>query len=457
MKCLLYIPPFECEGVRVSNIAEVRIGGLTLLARCCRSLQKADFDEIFIARPETFEIPPDPKVTATIHQFEYRVRMSDVADKILEAMKVDDDPLCCLVVLDGMISPECLMMRPRGADVAIVANGEQTSIYFVSPRKFNQIMTSGDVLNALESEISETFEAPEKTVYHQVKCRDDIKEAKNILTRSLRKPLGRDADGLIAYAINRPCSLFISKRIANSFITPNMVTVFGLILGLGAAALMFFGIPWMMVLGVVLWQISSMVDGIDGELARMRMSPSHKGEWFDTVADDITNITFMFGLGHALSVLEDEPLYFYTASGVCILMVIAVLWFYREFVKMGIASHNHFEWGFESENKQNKDNEHRNIFRKGIDLIAGGFAWIAKRDFYTFLIMLLVIFSLYKPAYYTMLTGATFVGVGGLCALSIRAYRQARKRSAEKKARKKESKKSDNKIAENAENAEVKS
>ena len=438
MKCLLYIPPFECEGVRVSNIAEVRIGGLTLLERCCRSLQKADFDEIFIARPESLEIPADPKVTATIHQFEYQIRMSDVADEILEAMKVDDDALCCLVVLDGMISPECLGMRPRGADVVIKAHGEQTSIYFISPRKFVEIMTSGDVLNALESEITETFAAPEKTVYHQIKCREDVKEAQNILTRSLRKPLGRDADGLVAYAINRPCSMFISKRIANSFITPNMVTGFGLILGIGAAALMFFGIPWMMVLGVVLWQISSMVDGIDGELARMRMNPSHKGEWFDTVADDVTNITFMFGLGHAISVIEEEMLYFYVASAVCILMVIACLWFYREFVKMGIASHNHFEWGFESENKENKGNEHRNIFRKGIDMIAGGFAWIAKRDFYTFLIMLLVIFSLYLPAYYVMLTGATLVGVGGICALAIRAYRQARKRSAEKKARKKE-------------------
>lgn len=427
MKCLLYIPPFECEGTRYSNIAEVRVGGLNLYQRACRSLQKAGFDEIFLARPGTMEIRPDPLVTIPIHLFEYTIRIYELADPIMNAMALEDTDSCCLFVLDGMVSPECFGMRPRGADVRIRANAEDTGIYFVTASKFKAIMTSGDVLAALESEINETFDAPEKTVYHRMLSVDDVKIAQNILTKSLRKPLGRDADGLIAYAINRPCSLQISKRIANSFITPNMVTVFGLILGLGAAALVFFGKPILMVIGVILWQISSMVDGIDGELARMRISPSHKGEWFDTVADDITNITFMFGLGHAIFVLTQNPIYFYISSGVCVLMVIAVLWFYREFVKMGIASHNHFEWGFESENKANQNDEHRSFFKKIVELIAGGFAWIAKRDFYTFLIMCLVLVTLYKPAYYVMLTGASFVGVGSICALSLRAIKKSKK------------------------------
>ena len=62
---------------------------------------------------------------------------------------------------------------------------------------------------------------------------------------------------------------------------------------------------------------------------------------------------------------------------------------------------------------------------RGFDkvIMSGGFAWIAKRDFYTFLIMLLVICDLNQPAYFIMLTGASFVGIGGLIALSIRAIR----------------------------------
>ena len=222
-----------------------------------------------------------------------------------------------------------------------------------------------------------------------------------------------------------------------------MVTAFGLILGLAAAGLMFIGTPFFMVLGVILWQISSIVDGIDGELARMRMSPSHKGEWFDTVADDITNITFLVALGHAVSVYYgNNPTniwwidtfhdwFFYVACAVAALMAITVLWFYREFVKMGIASHNHFEWGFESDNKLNKGHEKRGFVRKTLDLIAGGFAWIANRDFYTFLIMCLVILGFYLPAFGTMLIGASCVGIGGLIALTIRACRNSSKKKKE--------------------------
>ncbi len=435
MKCLLYIPPFECEGTRVSNIADVRVGGISLYQRACRSIQKAGFEEIIVARPDSVQIKPDFQIIKIpIQLHEYKARLSEITQPLLEALKDEDEnQSTCICVLDGMLSPECLGMRPVGADVRILTKAEPTGVYFVSYKLLRQLLDSEDILEEIEADITETFQAPDNAIYHRMLCSDDAKIAQNMLTKSLRKPFGRDADGLIAYTINRPCSLFISKRIANSFITPNMVTVFGLILGLVAAGLMFTAIDFLMILAVILWQISSMVDGIDGELARMRMNPSHKGEWFDTVADDITNITFMFGLGHAMSIIKDCPLYFYIASGVCVLMVIACLWFYREFVKMGIASHNHFEWGFEAENKENKRKEHRNIFRRFVDLVAGGFAWIAKRDFYTFLIMILVIIHQTPIAYYVMLTGASFVGIGSLIALTIRAARNARRKRMELK------------------------
>ena len=436
MKCLLYIPPFECDGTHVSNIAFVKVGGLTIYDRACRCLQKAGFDEIIVANPDSVMLKPDPRVTIAITPMSYQTRITEISEALLKSTESDDDILC-ICVLDGMVSPECFGMRPRGADVRIVANGEQTGVYFVCRNTLKTILESDESLDGIEGEISESFNAPDKAIYHRLLAYEDTKIAQNLLTKSLRKPLGRDADGLVAYFINRPCSLQISKRIANSFITPNMVTAFGLIVGLGGAALMFLGKPVFMITGVVLWQLSSMIDGIDGELARMRLAPSHSGEWFDTVADDVTNITFLVGLGHGVSVyyahaahpLFPPSLYFYVACGVGGLMVIAVLWFYREFVKMGIASHNHFEWGFESENKANKGEEHRSVIRKFFDLVAGGVAWLCKRDFYTFLIMCLVIFGLYKPAYYTMLTGASCVGIGGVVALSLRAIRKGRKKS----------------------------
>lgn len=435
MKCLLYIPQYECDGIHGKYTANVKIGGLTLYDRACRSIQTAKFDEIIVVKFDEIPLNPDPLIKIPVKTLEFKTSPDEIADEIQTAIGGDNIAIC---ILDAMISPECLAMRPLGADVRITVNNAPTGIYFVNNNTAKSILNTAHGLDKIESAISDTYAAPENTIFHKILTHDDTKIGQNLLTKSLRKPLGRDADGLVAYFINRPCSLQISKRIANSSITPNMVTAFGLIIGLAAAALVATGSPLGMATAVILWQISSMVDGIDGELARMRMSPSHKGEWFDTVADDITNITFMLGLGHGLYKTGiDFPfmgenssiLYFYIACAVCTLMVIAVSWFYILFVKLGIASHNHFEWGFETENKQNKGNEKRGVVKRVLDAIAGAFAWIAKRDFYTFLIMLLVLFGLYRVSYFTMLIGASFVGVGGIIALSLRAIRSCFKKT----------------------------
>lgn len=431
MQCLLYVPQYECDGhTNAKFMADLRIGGLSIYQRACRSIQKADFSEIIVVHPAAYEPKNDDHITIPVHYLKYEKSTDEISDQIVASLQNANLAIC---ILNSMISPECLSMRPIGADVRICVEKTPSCVYFVSYQTACDIIAAEHGLDVIESAVTETYNAPEKTVYHRILSADDVKIGQNILTRSLRKPLGRDADGLVAYFINRPCSLQISKRLANSFVTPNMVTLVGLLIGLAAAALIATGHYPLMALAVVLWQISSMVDGIDGELARMRMSPSHKGEWFDTVADDVTNITFMLGLGHGLYMTgnhfpflgdHSSAVYFYIAIAVCSLMVVAVSWFYAEFVKMGIASHNHFEWGFESENKANKIQEHRSVIRIAADKIAGAFAWIAKRDFYTFLIMCLVLCGFFKTAYFIMLIGASFVGIGGLVALSIRAVKK---------------------------------
>ncbi|MBR4985685.1 MAG: CDP-alcohol phosphatidyltransferase family protein [Proteobacteria bacterium] len=446
MKCILYIPTFECANTRASNISAERVGGLTLYERACRSIQRADIEELIVAKPASLELHEDPFVTLPKQFFEYNLRIHEISQDLKEAVGYEP---CMICVLDGVYSPDCFKMRPLGADVRIVANGEPSGIYFVGAHSFEKILDSEESLDSLEVEVTETFAAPDKTVYHRMLSADDAKIGLSLLIKALRKPLGRDADGLVAYAINRHCSLFITKRIANTFITANMVTAIGLLIGLAGAAFMFLGNPdnnrYFMALGVLLWQISSIVDGIDGELARLRMNPSHKGEWFDTISDDVTNIAFLIALGHAVSQSASMPFFqemtipyigcnpwFIITCGVALVNTIAVIWFYREFVKMGIASHNHFEWGFETDNKTNQKEEKRNIFKRSLERVAGGFAMIAKRDSYTFMIMVLVIIGLSIPAYFIMAGGAFLVGIGGIIALSNRARKLAKKNNKEK-------------------------
>jgi phosphatidylglycerophosphate synthase len=41
----------------------------------------------------------------------------------------------------------------------------------------------------------------------------------------------------------------------------------------------------------LLFQLNSIIDGVDGELARMRLEASVLGEWLDTVGDGLCNTT----------------------------------------------------------------------------------------------------------------------------------------------------------------------
>jgi phosphatidylglycerophosphate synthase len=51
-----------------------------------------------------------------------------------------------------------------------------------------------------------------------------------------------------------------------------------------------------MLLGAFLFQWNSILDGVDGELARVRFQHSKLGQWIDTVGDDLANILFYWGL-----------------------------------------------------------------------------------------------------------------------------------------------------------------
>ena len=234
MKCLLYIPQYECDGVHGKYTANVRIGGLTIYERACRSIQAAKFDEIIVAKFDALEVKPDPLIKIGVKSFDFKSSPDEISTSLIDAIGSENIAVC---VLDAMVSASCFAMRPVGADVRITVGQTQTGIYFLRNDSAIELLKTPHGLDKIESTVSDTYAAPDTALYHKILTKEDTKTGQNLLTKSLRKPLGRDADGLVAYFINRPCSLQISKRIANSPITPNMITAIGLVIGLAAAAL----------------------------------------------------------------------------------------------------------------------------------------------------------------------------------------------------------------------------
>jgi CDP-L-myo-inositol myo-inositolphosphotransferase len=107
---------------------------------------------------------------------------------------------------------------------------------------------------------------------------------------SLVKP----TDGIISRLINRRISTQISLRLARlkSPPSPDAVSVVSAaVVALGGLAFA-AGLPW---LGGVLAQVGSILDGVDGEIARLTGRQSKAGAMLDTLLDRLADIALLVG------------------------------------------------------------------------------------------------------------------------------------------------------------------
>ncbi|MEE8109799.1 MAG: NTP transferase domain-containing protein, partial [bacterium] len=111
-----------------------------------------------------------------------------------------------------------------------------------------------------------------------------LREAGRRLAGSIRKGKGNE-DGLLSSWLNRPISVRLSVVLARTRITPNQITVASFLLALAGAGFFAPGTYALALLGGFLLQAASILDGCDGEVARLKESGSVRGAWLDSVLD----------------------------------------------------------------------------------------------------------------------------------------------------------------------------
>ena len=100
-------------------------------------------------------------------------------------------------------------------------------------------------------------------------------------------------DGLVSRYINRRFSRPIARALQHTPATPNQVTVLSLAIAGIAFALFLLGYP---VGAGLATQLSSIIDGVDGDLARLKGNASPFGSFFDAVADRYADGLVVLGL-----------------------------------------------------------------------------------------------------------------------------------------------------------------
>jgi phosphatidylglycerophosphate synthase len=138
--------------------------------------------------------------------------------------------------------------------------------------------------------------------------RASLRRADRKLVWSLRK----SADGIASKLINRHVSLPITWLLMRTRVLPNHVTLMALVCAVAGAFVIAQGGYAAGAAGMLLVELGSIVDGIDGELARLKFLFSKTGQWLDTVVDDVANVFYSTGIMlnlHAAGVTWALPLW----------------------------------------------------------------------------------------------------------------------------------------------------
>ncbi|MBN4083178.1 CDP-alcohol phosphatidyltransferase family protein [bacterium AH-315-B06] len=137
---------------------------------------------------------------------------------------------------------------------------------------------------------------------------DDLGDAERRLMQRLRK----QTDGFMSRYFARPISLQVSRRLAPRGVSPNQMTFVSMLVGLAAAPFFLWPQPELQVIGGLLFVLHSVLDGCDGELARLTYHESRLGGLFDFLSDNLVHIAIFacMAFGWSTQISAGWPLFF---------------------------------------------------------------------------------------------------------------------------------------------------
>ena len=118
-----------------------------------------------------------------------------------------------------------------------------------------------------------------------IDTKDDLKRANFLIVKNSVKVVG---DGIVSRHFNRKISTRISAFLVNK-LTPNQMTAISFLVGIASALVAFIDIR----LGGLIYQLSSILDGCDGEIARASLKTSKLGGYIDSMLDRFVDFIFL--------------------------------------------------------------------------------------------------------------------------------------------------------------------
>jgi len=156
-----------------------------------------------------------------------------------------------------------------------------------------------------------------------------LKEAQKRLTETIRL----STPGPVARYFNKRISIPISVFLSKLNIHPNWITLVNMLLGISSGFWVAKGTYLPCVIGGVIFQMASIFDGCDGEVAKLTYQTSKFGQYFDSLSDNGALVSFFIGL--VFSFVHIHPINYVLSLGIPLLIGLGgllgqMIWFLKK-------------------------------------------------------------------------------------------------------------------------------
>lgn len=199
-------------------------------------------------------------------------------------------------------------------------NGLDTGMFLCSPYLFSVLekaigegklfLTDGMRVLAKDGKLK-AFNIKD-SFWLDIDTHQDLAVAEMQLFEKLVKP---NKEGPISKHINRRFSRIITTFLLQTSISPNQVSIISFLTILFASYLFIQNTSVLIFIGGILTQLASILDGVDGEIARVKLSTSRFGAWFDMILDRYGDIAVVAAASSTI----------YSTHGPSIALPVAVL------------------------------------------------------------------------------------------------------------------------------------
>ena len=275
-----------------STVSFRTVAGLPLIQRTVLSAVRSGFDRVVVMRGTA-----GPRLQRLLGD-DPRTRHVELIDE--PPARVVREGRVAIIPSDCLVTPATLARlreAPAGAHPTIFGTeGGESRMIVCEAANLAELAgvleTDGEHPRALDRAETTTFQ---DELCVRVTDGHSARLAEARLLMQLRAATA-DSDGPIA-RLDRSASQWISRRLVHTPLRPNHITIIGTCIGLAGAGCLAQGVYALDVLGTALFVCAVIIDGCDGEVARLKFQETRFGHTFDVMTDNVVHVAIFIGLG----------------------------------------------------------------------------------------------------------------------------------------------------------------